>query len=117
MSAVDAARSLVEQHPAHRVVSLYLDLDPERFATPRARTSQIHSLLDGATREVEDDDTLDHEELVALRERIGNLLPGASVFVSALTEGGLDPLRGALLIAARRGTEIAEVRFSSSDRT
>jgi hypothetical protein len=35
------------------VLSLYLNLDPERFATPRARQSEIDSLLDGAHREIE----------------------------------------------------------------
>jgi peptide subunit release factor 1 (eRF1) len=50
------------------VVSLYLDLDPERFATPPARASQIRSLVDGAAREVERDDSLGHDERVALRE-------------------------------------------------
>jgi len=67
MSVVDAARSLIEQRPAHRVVSFYLNLDPERFATPRARASQIRSLVDEARREVERDETLDHGELLALR--------------------------------------------------
>ena len=54
-------------------------------------------------------------ELEALRVRIGNLLPGASVFVSSMTEDGLDPLRRALLAAARKGTEIAEISFPESD--
>jgi GTPase len=53
-------------------------------------------------------------ELVALKERIGNLVPN-SVFVSSVTEGGLDPLRHALLVAARKGTEISEIRFPAGD--
>jgi peptide subunit release factor 1 (eRF1) len=73
MSVINAARSLAEQRPAHRVVSLYVDLDPERFATPPARASQIQSLLDEARREVERDDTLDHQELVALREDLDRI--------------------------------------------
>jgi hypothetical protein len=68
MSVSGSARRLVAQRPEHPVVSLYLDLDPEEFATPPARVSQIHSLLDGAGREVEADETLSHEELLALRE-------------------------------------------------
>ncbi len=68
MSVTQAARQLVGQQHEHRVVSLYLDLDPERFATAPARASQIHSLLDGARRQVERDDSLDHQELMALRE-------------------------------------------------
>ncbi len=60
-------------------------------------------------------DAIPEGELVALRERIGNLLPDSSVFVSSMAEAGLDPLRRALLTAAREGTEIAEVSFASSD--
>jgi peptide subunit release factor 1 (eRF1) len=48
------------------VLSLYLNLDPERFATPRARTSEIDSLLDGAHREIEAGER-PHAELLALR--------------------------------------------------
>jgi peptide subunit release factor 1 (eRF1) len=68
MGAVAAARGLLQQHPAHRVVSLYLDLDPERFATPPARASQIRSLLDQARRRADNDTALGHEERMALRE-------------------------------------------------
>jgi 50S ribosomal subunit-associated GTPase HflX len=53
-------------------------------------------------------------ELVALKERIGNLVPN-SVFVSSVTEGGLDPLRLALLVEVRKGTEIAEIRLPVQD--
>jgi peptide chain release factor subunit 1 len=66
-----AARRLVDQraaHPRHRVISLYLDLDPERFATAPARASQVRSLIDGAAREVDGMSELDHGELIALRE-------------------------------------------------
>jgi peptide subunit release factor 1 (eRF1) len=52
------------------VISLYLDLDPERFATPPARASQIRSLLDQAAREIDRLDGLAHEERVALREDV-----------------------------------------------
>jgi hypothetical protein len=56
------------------VVSLYLDLDPsEQFATPAARESQITSLIDGAARELDADDALDHENLVAAREDLERL--------------------------------------------
>jgi peptide chain release factor subunit 1 len=68
MSVVGAARRLVQHGSAHPVVSLYLDLDPERFATAPARASQIRSLIDGAARELEQDDSLGHEDLIALRE-------------------------------------------------
>jgi hypothetical protein len=73
MSVVQVARRLVQQQPAHRVVSLYLDLDPERFATAPARASQIRSLLDEAARSVDADETLEHDELVALRDDVERL--------------------------------------------
>ncbi len=68
MSVVGAARRLVQHGSTHPVVSLYLDLDPERFATAPARASQIRSLLDQAGREVEQERTLSHDDRVALRE-------------------------------------------------
>ncbi|MBV9047025.1 MAG: hypothetical protein JOY58_02075, partial [Solirubrobacterales bacterium] len=73
MSALDAARRLVQEQPRHRVISLYLDLNPEQFATAPARASQIHSLIDEAAREVDGDTTLSHEERVALREDLQRL--------------------------------------------
>ncbi len=67
-SGVQEARRLVQHRGGHWVVSLYLDLDPERFATPPARASQIGSLIDQAHRGIERDKTLAHEERTALRE-------------------------------------------------
>ncbi len=58
------------------VLSLYLDLDPHRFATAAARASEIDSLLDGAHREIESGER-PHAERQALR-------------------GGLDHARGIL---------------------
>ncbi len=55
------------------MVSLYLDLDPERFATAPARASQVRSLIDGAAREVERRSELSHEERTSLREDIDRL--------------------------------------------
>jgi GTP-binding protein HflX len=60
-------------------------------------------------------DLLPVAELEALRERIGNLLPNASVFVSAFADGGLEPMRRAVLAAAREGTRLAEVRLPAED--
>ncbi|HJQ10146.1 MAG TPA: GTPase HflX [Gemmatimonadaceae bacterium] len=60
-------------------------------------------------------DAVPGPEFDALRERIGNLLPGASVFVSSIAEGGLDPLRLTLISAARKGTQIAEIRLRAED--
>ena len=60
-------------------------------------------------------DAVPDAELLALRERIGNLLPNSSVFVSSVADGGLEPLRRALQVAARKGTEIAEIRLRAED--
>ena len=59
-------------------------------------------------------DAMETGDLAALRVRLGNLLPN-SVFVSSVTEDGPDPLRRALLAAARKGSEIAEIRVPTSD--
>lgn len=67
-SGLQEARRLIEYRGEHRVVSLYLDLDPERFATGPARASQIRSLLDEGNRIVDTLDGLGHEDKVALRE-------------------------------------------------
>lgn len=67
-SGVQQARRLVQYGDGHPVISLYLDLDPERFATAPARASQIRSLIDQASRDVQSDPTRNHEDRVALRE-------------------------------------------------
>ena len=59
-------------------------------------------------------DALPEEELFAMRDRLKELVP-RSVLVSSVTDAGLEPLRRALLAAAREGTRVAEIRFSSSD--
>jgi peptide subunit release factor 1 (eRF1) len=73
VSSVEQVRHLIEHRGGHRVISLYLDLDPERFATPPARASQIRSLVDEAAREVESLDGLSHEDKAALREDVKRL--------------------------------------------
>ena len=59
-------------------------------------------------------DRVQPETLVALQERITNLLPN-SVFVSAHTDGGLEPLRRALLTNTRSLRPLSEIRVSGSD--
>jgi peptide subunit release factor 1 (eRF1) len=70
VQAEEVARRLIERRPAHRVITLYLDLDPEEFAIAPARASEIRSLLDRAERGVNRDGQLGHEDRVALREDI-----------------------------------------------
>jgi peptide chain release factor subunit 1 len=67
-SGLQGARRLAQYRGEHAVISLYLDLDPERFATAPARASQIRSLLDEAAREIERLDGLGHEDKLTLRE-------------------------------------------------
>jgi peptide chain release factor subunit 1 len=48
------------------VLSLYLDLDPSQFAVPRARSTQVHSLLDEADRRIRDTAGLSHQDRLDL---------------------------------------------------
>lgn len=84
---VEAARRLVEHRPGHRVLTLYLDLDPERFATPPARLSQIRSLIDEAAKQLEGMDGMSHDEHIGLREDLERvrdyLLSGDAPFQGA----------------------------------
>ena len=59
-------------------------------------------------------DLLDHDALLALQERIGALVP-SSIFVSTVTDGGLEPLRRALASAIRQRRPLAEIRMSPAD--
>ncbi len=59
-------------------------------------------------------DCLSSAEEEAQKGRMENLLPG-SVFVSAVREGGLEPLRARLLEERRKSRPILEVRLSPSD--
>jgi GTP-binding protein HflX len=59
-------------------------------------------------------DLLDHEALLALQERIGTLVP-SSIFVSTVTEGGLEPLRRALASAIRVRKPITRILMSPAD--
>jgi GTP-binding protein HflX len=59
-------------------------------------------------------DLLDEETLLALQERIGRLVKNA-VFVSAMQEGGLEPLRRALGMALRARRPLTEIRLAATD--
>jgi GTP-binding protein HflX len=59
-------------------------------------------------------DRLDHDALLALQARVSNMLPN-SVFVSAVAEDGLEPLRRALLAASRRSQLVTELRIPAAD--
>ena len=58
------------------MLSAYVDLDPERFATAGARQTQVRSLIDGAGRQIEAAE-LTHQQREQLRadlERVENHL-------------------------------------------
>jgi len=59
-------------------------------------------------------DRLEHDELLSLQERVRDSLPD-SIFVSALAEDGLEPLRRALVSRVRTLRPVAEVRISAAD--
>lgn len=59
-------------------------------------------------------DLLGHDALLALQERIGALVP-SSIFVSTMTDEGLDPLRRALASAIRVRRPVTQIRMSPSD--
>jgi peptide chain release factor subunit 1 len=87
-SGVPEARRLVAYRGREPVISLYLDLDPERFATAPARSSQVRSLLDTASKQIESEkQELGHRQRIGLRadvERINSFLSSpAAPFKSA----------------------------------
>jgi GTP-binding protein HflX len=59
-------------------------------------------------------DLLRHDELMAMEHRIRNLGPD-SVFVSAASEDGLEPLKRALLVQARERRPLSEIHLPMSD--
>jgi peptide chain release factor subunit 1 len=63
-------RELAALRPeGHKVLSLYVNLDPSEFPTPRQRSSEIQSLLDTVERELRED-SLPHEQRVELKKDI-----------------------------------------------
>jgi GTP-binding protein HflX len=59
-------------------------------------------------------DLLAHDALLTLQERVSAILPNA-VFVSSVSEGGLEPLRRALEGAMRATRPVMEIRVSVTD--
>jgi peptide chain release factor subunit 1 len=69
-AATDTARRMLERTGDHPVVSVFLDLEPDRFATAPARATQLRSLMDQAHR---GDTSLGHKDRAALTEDIKRL--------------------------------------------
>ena len=53
-----------------KVLSLYVNLDPSEFGTPKSRRAVVNSVLDEAERKAAEQHDLDHEARMALREDI-----------------------------------------------
>jgi peptide chain release factor subunit 1 len=71
----DALRRLAQVRLDRPVVlSLYLDLDPAQFATPPARATAVHSLLDEAERRIRACDGQDRADLQASLKSAADLL-------------------------------------------
>lgn len=70
----DRLRRLAALHPqnGHKVLSVYVDLDPASFGTPPARAAQISSLVDAAERHARHAE-LDHAAKIALRDDVGRV--------------------------------------------
>src|SRR5712691_4805592 len=72
-------RELAALRPqGHKVLSLYLNLDPSEFPTPRQRSSELQSLLDSVERELRAD-SLSHQQREELKhdiERIRSYFEG-----------------------------------------
>ena len=63
-------RELAALRPqGHKVLSLYLNLDPSEFPTPRQRSSELQSLLDTVERELRGD-SLPHDQKLELRQDV-----------------------------------------------
>jgi peptide chain release factor subunit 1 len=77
-------RRLADTRPAEgKVLSLFVNLDPREFATAAARSTEIRSLLDRASRQVRADESLTREERAALRADLERLQ-------AEIANGGLD---------------------------
>jgi len=59
-------------------------------------------------------DLLGDDALLALQERVGALVP-SSIFVSTVSEGGMEPLRRALSSVLRKRRPLMQIRMSPSD--
>src|SRR5947209_8390662 len=99
----DRLRRLAELRPdGARVLSIYIDRDPETFASPRALMTEAHSALDTAHRRIDESGSeLSHDALAALRadlERARGALLGLDADENEIVDPALD-LKGARALA------------------
>ena len=73
MIVKERLRELARLRPdGHKVLSLYLNLDPSEFPTPRDRSVELESLLDSVEQELRED-SLDHDQREELKRDVGRL--------------------------------------------
>lgn len=90
--ALNTARRILERTGEHPVLSLYFDLDPAEFATPPARVTQLHSLVDQAKAEIaRDSSSLSHNDRKALAKDLDR--------VQSFLESDEAPVSGARALA------------------
>jgi peptide subunit release factor 1 (eRF1) len=95
-------RELASLRPqGHKVLSLYLNLDPSEFPTPRDRSVELESLLDVVERELRED-SLDHGQREELKRDIARI---RSYFDGEFDASGT---RGVVLFSAS-GADLFEV--------
>jgi peptide chain release factor subunit 1 len=91
-------RELAKLRPeGHKVLSLYLNLDPSEFPTPRDRTVELESLLDVVERGLRED-SLDHDQRLELKRDIERVRtwyasefdPSGAQGVAIFTASGID---------------------------
>jgi GTPase len=58
-------------------------------------------------------DAIEHANMMALQERVTNLLPN-SIFVSAASDDGLEPLKRALLARVRQARPVSAIRLPAA---
>ena len=94
MTTKQRLRELAGLRPdGHKVLSLYLNLDPSEFPTPKARKTELESLLDVVERAARDD-TLTHDQKVELKHDVERV---RTWFTSEFDASGA---RGAAVFAA-----------------
>ena len=94
MTTKQRLRELATLRPeGHKVLSLYLNLDPSEFPTPKHRRTELESLLDVVERAVRDDN-LQHDQKVELKQDIERV---RTWFTSEFDASGT---RGAAVFAA-----------------
>ena len=98
----DQLRALAELRLDRPVVlSLYLNLDPSQFATPPARKSGVHSLIDEAERRLRERNGLSQEDKAALQ---GSLERAKAFLENDLPTDGAH----ALAVFASEGNDLFE---------